>query len=83
LLCGVYICLALAAVILIFFLLDSYEKIGLKNADKQSKSPISLLINTLKHVRHKNQLLIIPLTLYSGFEQAYIGADFTKVNNLY
>jgi len=43
------------------------------------KSPINLLINTIKHLKHKNQLLIIPLTMYSGFEQAYIGADFTKV----
>lgn len=38
-----------------------------------------MLVNTIKHLKNKNQLLIIPLTMYSGFEQAYIGADFTKV----
>jgi hypothetical protein len=80
-LCGIYVGLALTAVCLIFFLLDNYDKIGLNDNQqrKENKSPINLLVNTLKHIKNKNQLLIIPLTLYSGFEQAYIGADFTKV----
>ena len=58
--------------------MDSYEKIGINNEDKETKSPLNLLLNTLNHMKNRNQLLIIPLTLYSGFEQAYLGADFTK-----
>ena len=59
--------------------IDSYKKIGLTVSKKANQNPVNLLINTIRHIKNKNQLLIIPLTLFSGFEQAYLGADFTKV----
>jgi hypothetical protein len=59
--------------------IDSYKKIGLNVSKEANQSPINLLINTIRHIKNKNQLLIIPLTLFSGFEQAYLGADFTRV----
>ena len=59
--------------------IDSYKKIGLTVSKEANKSPINLLVNTIRHIKNKNQLLIIPLTLFSGFEQAYLSADFTKV----
>lgn len=40
----------------------------------------TLLISTVKHMRNFNQLLLIPLTIYSGLEQSFLGAQFTKVN---
>ena len=78
LLCGIYVGCALVAVLITSILVDSHAKIGLKTT-KKFNNPISLLINTIKHIKDKDQLLIIPLTLWSGFEQAYLGADFTKV----
>ena len=81
--CGIYIGCAFFAVILIFFLLDSYKKIGLERANKVEQSPIEALVNTVKHLKHFNQILIIPLTLWSGFQQAFIGADFTRVFDSY
>jgi len=36
-----------------------------------------LLVATFGHMRHPYQLLLIPLTMWSGLEQGYIGADFT------
>ncbi len=45
---------------LIFFFLDDYEKIGIKDLNKETKSPFKLLMNTLNHIKNKNQLLIIP-----------------------
>ena len=80
LLCGIYIGIAVAGIIFIFLLLDTYKKIGLDSLKKEEKNPVQLLVNTLRHLRNKRQLLIIPLTLWSGFEQAYISADFTKVD---
>lgn len=77
-LCGIYVGFALVAAGLIFTLLNTYKQIGMTPSSKQM-SPFQLLVNTLKHIKNKNQLLIIPLTLWSGFEQAFIGADFTKV----
>lgn len=79
-LCGIYVGCALFAVLLIFLFLDSYQKIGLKRANEVERSPIESLVNTIKHLKHFNQILIIPLTLWSGFQQAFIGADFTRVN---
>ncbi len=38
-----------------------------------------LLLSTVKHLRHKKQLILIPLTMYSGFEQAFYNAEFSKV----
>lgn len=79
-LCGIYIALALLACCLLTFFLDSYKKIGIEKIIPK-KSSISMLVNTLKHIRNKKQILVIPITLYSGFEQAFISADFTKVND--
>ena len=31
-------------------------------------------------MRHKKQLLLIPLTIWSGLEQGFFGADFTAVS---
>jgi hypothetical protein len=80
-LCGIYVGCAIFAIFLILVFLDNYQKIGLENS-KPKKSSKHLLINTVKHIIKKNQILIIPLTLWSGFEQAFIGADFTKVHNI-
>jgi len=44
------------------------------------KSGKQLLVATFQHMRKPYQMMIIPLTLWSGFEQAFIGADFTAVS---
>ncbi|CAH1802288.1 unnamed protein product [Owenia fusiformis] len=36
------------------------------------------LIATLRHMKHRSQLLLIPLTIYSGLEQAFLASDYTK-----
>ena len=77
--CGIYVGCALFASFIIFMFIDSYKKIGLSVSRETNQNPVNLLINTIRHIKNKNQLLIIPLTLFSGFEQAYLGADFTKV----
>jgi hypothetical protein len=71
------VALAVAAVFLVLIFLDSYEKIGIQKS-KELKSPFTLMANTIKHLKSLNQLLLIPLTMYTGFQQGYIGADFTK-----
>jgi hypothetical protein len=43
-------------------------------------SGLELLSATVKHTRdHKEQQLLIPLTIFSGLEQGYISAEFTLV----
>jgi hypothetical protein len=55
---------ALMGAFLIFFFLDDYEQIGIKDLNKETKSPLKLLMNTLNHIKNKSQLLIIPRKYY-------------------
>jgi MFS family permease len=43
------------------------------------RQSMTLLVSTVKHMRHGNQLLLIPLTIWSGLEQSFLSAQFTKV----
>lgn len=45
----------------------------------ESRSSWRMLFATFRHLRDPNQLLIIPLTLWTGFETAFWSADFTYV----
>ena len=39
-----------------------------------------LLVVTFKHMMKKEQMLIIPITFWSGIEQGFFNADFTAVS---
>ncbi|CAF1117677.1 unnamed protein product [Adineta steineri] len=79
-LCYIYIGLAIASIILIALLLDQRRsKTDSKSSIKaQLKNSLHHVASTFKHLRHLNQILLIPFTLWSGLEQTYIGAQFTK-----
>ena len=47
---------------------------------KEKLSGKQLLVATFRHMKKKNQILIIPLTFWSGIEQGFFGADFTAVS---
>lgn len=47
------------------------------------KAGVELLLATFEHMKNYYQLLIIPLTLWSGFEQAFLTAEFTAVGLLF
>ncbi|XP_015917448.1 protein unc-93 homolog A [Parasteatoda tepidariorum] len=71
---GIYLfCIVLAALIMGLFL-DSYDK---KKAD-DTESLESRILATLKHMKKTKQLLLVPLTVFSGLEQGFILGDFTK-----
>lgn len=76
-LAGIYLCCAVAGAVLVAFTVDPLGKFPGIVDDDDSLSGISLLVATFRHMAHPYQLLIIPLTLWSGFEQAFFGADFT------
>ncbi|KAL3858705.1 hypothetical protein ACJMK2_008966 [Sinanodonta woodiana] len=78
--CGIYIACAVVAVMIIVFFLDRIvlDKDDEKVAIGEKKVSPKLLVETFKHCwRNHFQKLIIPLTIYSGIEQAYIAGDFT------
>jgi hypothetical protein len=40
----------------------------------------SLLIATIRHWKKPTQILIIPISMWLGVQEAFIGAEFTMVN---
>ena len=76
---GVYIGIALLAVVLVAAFVDRLPK-DLRSPRKvDCREVMGLILGTVKNLRHKEQLILIPLTMYSGFEQAFFGAEFSKV----
>ena len=51
-----------------------------REAGKEKRSGLQLLVATFKHMTKPYQLLIIPLTFWSGVEQGFFGADYTAVS---
>jgi len=72
-------CLALAVVIVAMFV-DPLSRYGEKQrkADSPELSGVKLLTATASHLKKPYQQLLIPITIWIGMEQAFIGADFTQ-----
>ena len=77
---GIYVACGIAAVLVIFFFLDKITIIG---SDSRKNGFCDLFIATFKHMKDRKMQLLIPLTIFSGLEQGFVFADFTKVKNLF
>ncbi|XP_045110446.1 UNC93-like protein [Portunus trituberculatus] len=73
------VCALLSSVIIVVFVDPLRRFVGKEKetAATEGKSSIQLLIATFNHMRHPYQLLIIPLTIWSGVEQGFFQSDFT------
>jgi hypothetical protein len=72
---SVYLVCGVLSIAVVFFLLDK-----LHDEEKKERPPMfRMFFATLRHVKDTRMLLIIPLTMYSGLEQGFVFADFTKV----
>lgn len=49
--------------------------------NKGNESFCSTFLATFKLLRDPRLLLLIPLTMYSGFEQSFLSGEYTKVPN--
>jgi len=75
----IYLCCSIASALAFAILVDPLTKYG-ENERREGKpklSGIQLLIATFRHMKNPYQLLLIPLTLWSGIEHGFLGADFT------
>ncbi|XP_059470338.1 UNC93-like protein [Neocloeon triangulifer] len=75
---GIYLGCALIAAAIIAAFVDPLTRFGERTGSGTGISGFRLLLATGKHLKDKRQLLLIPLTVFSGLEQGYIGADFTQ-----
>ncbi|KAL5276959.1 unc-93 family protein [Megaselia abdita] len=77
----IYVACIIVAVAIIAIFLDPLKRYGEKRKGSQSAQEISgieLLAATFRQMKKVNQQLLIPLTVFIGMEQAFIGADFTQ-----
>ncbi|XP_046556131.1 UNC93-like protein [Haliotis rubra] len=76
-LCGVFVSCALSGMFIIILFLDRMKLVR-KDQGSKRVSP-RVLVASVKHlISSRYQILLVPLTVYSGIEQALIGGDFTR-----
>lgn len=66
-----------------FYFSLCYYRYGEKRKGSESAkelSGIALLSATMNQCKKPNQQLLVPITVWIGMEQAFIGADFTQVS---
>ena len=82
---GIYLACSLAAAVIIAIFVDPLTRFGEdeRSEDGEQLSGMQLLVATFRHLKNKNQLLVIPITIWSGIEQGFFGADFTAVRRKY
>ncbi|KAK7115235.1 hypothetical protein V1264_001148 [Littorina saxatilis] len=77
-LCIIYLSCAVAAMVIVSLLLDPI-KLDQETSEEDRKLSHKLLVATVKHlVSSPSQILLVPLTMYSGIEQAFIAGEFTQ-----
>jgi len=78
-LAGIYLTCSLCAALILAIFLDPLTRFGEEDRQSNGKklSGVQLLVATFRHMKNKKQVLIIPLTIWSGIEQGFFGADFT------
>ncbi|XP_048155781.1 protein unc-93 homolog A isoform X3 [Corvus hawaiiensis] len=78
---GVYTASGVLAVLLVIIFLDQIKSDQAETEKGKLEAPSfwSTFLATFRHLKDKRQCLLIPLTMYSGFEQGFLSSDYTKV----
>ncbi|XP_041107494.1 protein unc-93 homolog A isoform X2 [Polyodon spathula] len=66
------------SVILVAVFLDNLDKEAAQEFRDNRQPFFSVFLATFKHLRDKRQVLLIPMTMYSGFEQGFLAGDYNK-----
>ena len=78
LLFGIYTGCSVAAAVIIFLFLDPAARYGELDLKKKAKpKALELLVATIRHWRKPTQILIIPISIWTGMQEAFVGAEFT------
>ena len=79
---GIFLVLSFLAAFIVTVFVDPLTRfVENEGEEVGKKSGGELLISTFRHMKKKEQLLIIPITFWSGIEQGFFAADFTAVTN--
>ena len=78
---GIYISIALCAILLSIFGVDHLPRHLVKVSGLTIRQELTtLLSSTLRHTIKTKQLLLIPLTVYMGLEESYYSAEYNRVS---
>ncbi|KAJ1155110.1 hypothetical protein NDU88_007845 [Pleurodeles waltl] len=75
---GVYTGCGVLAVLLVALFLD---QINLKEEHEKEEKEVTICMSfmaTFRQLKDKRQCLLIPLTMFSGFQQGFLASDYTK-----
>ncbi|XP_068926523.1 protein unc-93 homolog A-like [Petaurus breviceps papuanus] len=75
---GIYTGSGILAVLLVAMFLDPVPKDSEENEEKNNVPIGTHFLATFQHLKDKRQCLLIPLTMYNGFEQGFLSGDYTK-----
>lgn len=75
---SVYNCCVLLSALVVFMFLDPLN--GSHDEKLSKDSFCDRAVATFKHLKNRNQLLLVPLTIFNGIEQAFIIGDYSKVS---
>ncbi|KAJ0176489.1 hypothetical protein K1T71_007668 [Dendrolimus kikuchii] len=76
-LAGIYLACMAGAAIIVAIGVDSMKRYNSGRTSGGGLSGLELLVVTLKLLVEPNQLLLVIVNIYIGFQQAFFGADFT------
>ncbi|XP_036398996.1 protein unc-93 homolog A-like [Megalops cyprinoides] len=69
---------AVLAMVLVAVFLDDIDREAAQ-AYRKKREPMSReFLATFRHLKDKRQLLLVPLTVYSGLEQGFLSGDYNK-----
>ncbi|XP_075168084.1 UNC93-like protein [Haematobia irritans] len=77
---SIFLACMMAAVALIIFGVDSLQRYGDKRGQTSGKelSGCKLLMSTVNMLKKRRLLLMLPITMFIGLEEAFLAVDFTK-----
>uniref|UniRef100_A0AAY4CLP8 Protein unc-93 homolog A n=1 Tax=Denticeps clupeoides TaxID=299321 RepID=A0AAY4CLP8_9TELE len=75
---GAYIGVGVLAIILVAVLLDNIDRDMAKDFRSNRTSFWPTFLATFKLLKNRTLILLIPLTMYSGFEQSFLSGEYTK-----
>lgn len=77
---GVYLLCGIISVIVMIFFLDPLENdIEQDISESKCKSVVRRLIAALNQLRKREQILLIPISVFCGVETSFYASEFTKV----
>ena len=81
---GIFIAIALSAILISIVAVDHLPRHLLKRTDSSVKEEFkTLMTSTLRQSIKRKQMLLIPLTVYSGLAQSYFAAEYNRVRHRY